>query len=396
MLATLWCAGTAWAEESAGGDGSTSVSTTSLPTNPEKLTPAQAVDAYLAVLLDETQTRIKRNYAAGQIMQLGKAASPAMVERYKRATAQERGYLAAVLGAMGSDPEAEKVLLADLKERGLGVHPNVILALGKMGSSEARPVLMEMLSQERQREDERVGLRLAIVQGLGGVADETSSGVLKEGLDDKDRLVRSACANGLAGLLVRLKAKTGPGTSPVEMTSAQRTAAIGAYEGVLKDVLEYCQEGKNEDARLILIDGLGTLREVKAVAVLGTVLEKGTPGLRSSAADALGLVLKQATTDLGLTPAETVERLDAEGMVDDLSEMVGDEDTAMSRAALRGLVTIGDARCVGPLIEELGKATGREHADRRRDMAKGLASLTGQNFGDNAEAWRNWWVSQPH
>jgi len=350
------------------------VAAAELPKNPEKLTPAEAVDAYLAVLMDEQQTNIKRNYAGARIVEMGKTALPVVVERYGSAGLEQRGYLASVLGAMTGSHEAQSVLLADLRENRLNVHPNVIRALGQIGAADARPLLVELLPRADQ------ALRLTVIQALADLADDSTAAdstadVLLKALDDKDRLVRSAAANGLVGLLIHQKEKiesaSGPEAKPVSTT--QHDADVKEYERVRTAVLDYCTEGKSEDARSILVGGLGQLGDPKTVDTLLTVFKRGTPALVAGAADALG-------------------RLKAESAVNDLSDALESENEVVSHAAIHALVTIGDQRCVPALIRQLDNGP----ITQRRDIVRGLQTLTQQSFGEAPEAWRQWWVSQRH
>ena len=98
ISAGLWCAALLACR---------SVTAASLPAKPEKLKPAQAVDAYLAVVEDDGQTAVKRNYAAAQIVKLGDKAVPRIMALYRCAPAGRRGRLADVLSGMTTpDPEA--------------------------------------------------------------------------------------------------------------------------------------------------------------------------------------------------------------------------------------------------------------------------------------------------
>jgi HEAT repeat protein len=385
--------GTGLAAQTTSASGAPTEPKTSLPKHPEAMKTADAVEAYVAVLLDETQTNIRRNYAGGEIVKLGKPAVPALLDRYKQARTDERGYLASLLGAIGRTDQAEEALVNDLKTNRLNVHPNVIKALGEMGSAQARPLLGELLAAVRGDGSDVSAKRLTILQALAGVADETSADALKQGLDDKDRMARAVCSNGLVALLQRMKAgldgkpsdlvRTGDKTVPTDSKSAAK-----AYAKVLDAVFDYCQWGKNDDARVVLASGLGQLGDEHAEDTLLKLLKKGTPAcLRSTAADSLG-------------------KLKSRPAVDRLSDMLADDDPAVGLSALRALVAINDRRCVPAFIGELGNtetvradvsATDRSRiVDRRRDLARGLATLTGQSFGENAQAWKRWWASQEH
>ena len=338
-----------------------------LPKQPEKLTTSQAVDAYMAVLLDEHQTNIRRNYAGAKIVELGKPAVPVILDRYKAAGRDERGYLASLLGAMGKSDEAEAVLLADLKDHKLAVHANVIKALGEMNSSKALPVLIKLLPGADGNAAEP-GLRLTMLHAIADSGDETAAAVLMDGLDDRDRLVRSTCGNGLVGVL-----KRGQETMKKAEVRTDRDSAKEAYDKVLNDVTDYCKDGKCEDSRLILISGLGELNDLRAAKDLLDVLDNGSTVLRTAAAETLGKLR-----------AQSAERR--------LTDMLKDKDAVLRTAAVKALAMIGDRRCVPGLMEYLKTAPIGE----RKEIVKSLRTLTGQGFGESWEAWQTWWTSQEH
>ncbi len=324
-----------------------------LPTNPEKLKPTEAVDAYLAVVQDAQQTSIKRNYAAARIVEIGEPALPRIVELYGKASTEQRGYLASIMGAMDKTDRTETVLLKDLKKNGLKAHPNVIKALGDIGSEKARPVLLGLLR------DAPKDVRPRLLYTLGKVADESVAETLFEGLDAPDRFARLACANGILTLLTKDKQK---------VDSAK---AAKAYRSLLDKVLKYCERGDKADVRMVLIRGVARLNESDAVDTLLRVLDDGAPALQVTAANALGT-------------------LKARAAVDELTDALFEENASLQRAALSALVTIGDRQCVPILIDFLET----RDAARRKETVKALQALTAQKFGDNPEAWKRWWGSQ--
>jgi len=59
--------------------------------------------------------------------------------------------------------------------------------------------------------------------------------------------------------------------------------------------------------------------------------------------------------------------------------------------AAEHLISIGDKRCVEPLIAALKDS--KSSAELRRRAGQALGAITGQNYGDNAGNWEGWWAS---
>jgi len=325
-----------------------------LPARPEKLTPAQAVDAYLAVVEDEQQTRVKRSYAAAQIVKLGESALPRIQELYRRADVERRGCLAEILSGMGKvGRTATDMLLDDLKRSRLKTHPNVIRAMGDLQIRDAVPLLLELLSAASDQ------TRSMTLYALSQLADERASDALSGALDAPDRVVRAVAANGVIGLLVKLKAKT------------PEPEGQDAYHTLLKKVLRYIESGNQSDVKRILAAGMGRVKEPESGRILRRNLRYGSPELQLACARALG--------ELGDREA-----------VRELTETLSSDDLALRRAALEALASIGDLDCVPVLIDRLETSEAKE----RRDLVKALNRLTGQVFGDNPQQWRQWWESR--
>lgn len=71
-----------------------------------------------------------------------------------------------------------------------------------------------------------------------------------------------------------------------------------------------------------------------------------------------------------------------------LIQRLTDEAWPVRAAAIAGLAERKSDEAIGPLILRLGEEEGR----LRDDCAKALETITGQTFGDNVQAWRDWWV----
>lgn len=333
----LWAAGSGGAAE--------------LPKDPDKLTPAQAVDAYLAVAEDEQQTRVRRNYAVMRMAELGQGGLTRIKQLYAGAKAERRGILADVVGAMKNPGTgAVQMLLEDLKGSGLEVHPNVIRALADLEVAEASPVLLALLPRVSDE------TRPVLLHTLGRLADERAADVLLAAFDSEDRLVRTISADGAIRLLVRLRSK------------AHSSKPDGGYAALRKKALEYADHGEREDVRRILVSGFARVNDPEAAPLLRRLLRTGPPSLRTAAAETLGK-LKDTRSVSGLTEA-----------------LYGD-DPVLRRKALGALAAIGDVSCVPVLIDRLEVSSPKE----RRDVVRALQRLTRQAFGDNPAQWRLWW-----
>ena len=325
-----------------------------LPRKPEALKPAEAVDAYLAVVEDKDQTPLRRNYAAAQIVKLGDDAVDRILERYRDGSHERRGYLAEMLARM-KNPSAPAVetLHEDLKKNRLSVHPNVVRALGDLECTASAGLLLELLPRA---DDE---MRPTVLRALGRLADERAVDVLLTGLDSPDRAVSAVSADGVIRVLLKLKA-------------AKEAKGSGSpYRQTLTKTLEYIEHGKCDKVRRVLVDGMGRAGDRRAADVLRRVLRVESEPLQVAAARSLG----------------QLKDLQA---VDGLADTLFTEKTSLKRASLDALAAIGDDRCVPVLIDRLDVAGARE----RRDIVKTLQQVTRQRFGDNPVQWRQWWQAR--
>ena len=322
-----------------------------LPKDPDKLTPAGKVDAFLAVLEDGRQTTIKRRYAAGQIMKLNREALPRILELYPKAGRIRRGHLAELLGVIGrEDEKVEALLLEDLKKRGLNVHPNVVKALGEIGSTKAVPELLALYPRTSSK------LRGSFTCALAQIADVRTGNLLCDGLDDEDRLVRNTCADGLSRSLLELKKK------------ATARSTDDKYKPLRDKVIKYIESGRHENTRLVLIGGMGRVNDPQALGPLRRLARVDSTSVRVAAVRALG----------------TMKATDA---VDDLIQVLYVKEDVLRSATVSSLAAIGSTRCVPALIEQLGTVKARQ----RREIVRALRQLTGQRFGDNPDQWTHWW-----
>jgi len=321
-----------------------------LPKDAEKLPPGKAVDAYLAVMEDDTQTNARRNYAEMMIVRMGDPAVGRIIELYGHAGAERRGRLAKILAQIPK-PSASTVavLLDDLKKSGPGVDPYVVLALADLKAAQASSLMLEILPRAPD------GLRFVLLNALGRLADEKAADALFEGLDSKDRLVRTVSADGLIRLLTDLRAK------PIE-------GGKDSYHPLMKRVADYIENGSSSESRRILVAELGRVGDPDASGILRQVARTCSGEIQIAAVGSLA----------------TLKCADAVG---DLVRLLRSKDPILRHRTLEALASIGKMSCVPDLVDMLEGSEPQE----RREVVEALRRLTNQPFGDNPAQWRLWW-----
>jgi len=90
------------------------------------------------------------------------------------------------------------------------------------------------------------------------------------------------------------------------------------------------------------------------------------------------------------TRAAAIDEAVAAGQeaVEPAIQLLHDRSEAVRWSAIRILSEIGDTRAIGPLVGLL------ERRDSSADAAAALRALTGQDFGEDASAWRQWAASE--
>jgi HEAT repeat protein len=97
--------------------------------------------------------------------------------------------------------------------------------------------------------------------------------------------------------------------------------------------------------------------------------------VRSSAAHALGSI-----------------EPDASQAVPALIQALGDESEYVRAAAADALGEFGSQASDG--VPALIEALGDEHGGTRSSAARALQDITGQDFGEDADRWHQWWEQQ--
>lgn len=107
-------------------------------------------------------------------------------------------------------------------------------------------------------------------------------------------------------------------------------------------------------------------------------------------APALAAALTDGDARLRPTAARVLGDLGDPAAIGALVEVLADGDDEVRWQAAWSLGRVGDSAAIEPLIDALDD----RHPDVRWFAVWSLNALTGQSFGDDAQAWRAWWDAQ--
>lgn len=160
---------------------------------------------------------------------------------------------------------------------------------------------------------------------------------------------------------------------PEPSVRQEAALALGFFKGK-KGVLSLISMLTSEEdpaVKIAVVEALGQLKNRKATAQLAETLWDPAVEVRLAASKALGQM-----GDPGATLA--------------LTERLKDSSAAVRRTAAASMTRIGDHRAIRPLIGCL-----KDEDDKVRSVAlEGLRALTLEDFGQNQEAWIEWFKKE--
>jgi HEAT repeat protein len=229
--------------------------------------------------------------------------------------------------------------------------------------------------------DEDADVRQGAASALGQIGPEAAQAVpaLIEALGDQDEDVRERAASALgqigAEAVAALIEALGDEDADVRQGAALALGQIGAEAA--RAVPALIQALGDEDADVRRGAALG-------LAGIGPEAARAVPALIEALGDEDADVRQGAALALGQIGPEAAQAVPA------LIELLGDEELLVSSGAALALGDIGPeaAQAVPALIEALAGEYGRWAA------LAALKGITGQDFGEDAEAWQEWWESQ--
>jgi len=272
-----------------------------------------------------------------------------------------------------------QVFVQALMDESVRVREAAADALAEMGPQavDAVPALIQALRNEEEDSD----LRQAASDALGAIGSEAVP-VLVQALADEDERVRWAAARALEDMgpqaveaIPALIQALRDGDEDVSWAAASALGDIGPE--AIPVLIEALGE-RDTNVRRGAILALGWIGpEAKEAAPLIIQALEGEEDwlVRSSAARALGWI-----------------EPDASEAVPPLIQALGDESEYVRSAAADTLGEFGSqARDAVPALIQ---ALGDEYEGTRSSAGRALRDITGQDFGEDRDRWRQWWEQQ--
>ena len=303
------------------------------------------VEGMLAALEGEG-SRLEKLSVAQKLGRLDDSATGMLVEGYRSASKEARGYIARALPQHGGE-EVEGLVIEEV-QRGGGCPDGMIAAAGKLRVTKAVPALLAQYGEEE--DGKRHGV---ILSALSQIADARALGVLAEASVSEERLSRLTGVSGLQ----RLAGEAGEG----ELTEEDTLALYGCLMGLVNG------EETPHLTRLGAITAMGMTRDAK---------------LARQIAPLVGSIAR----DTQLRAIEALGRMRATEEAWRLVEALESSEASVRIAAIEGLEKMGEKSCAGELVvlmEDPDKLV------RKRALAA-VRKLTGQTLSGNPEHWRRW------
>ena len=306
-----------------------------------------------------------------------------LIAALKDADVRVRLAAARALGAL-NDPRAVEPLIAALKDGDDNVRLAAAGALGGLGDARALVPLIAALKDESQSVCKAAA---EAIEGMPPVVEP-----LAAALGDESSFVRECAARAL-----------GRSDDPraVEALSAALwqdrdtrwivAEALTCTSGGL-NLLLVALEDKDASVRAAAARALGTSSDSRAVEPLVAALRDGDERVRAAADEALrkldasgavqSLILDGQPVPLtpGTDDGDVVVRMDMESLAAQI-----DGDPAFRQAMADALARTSQ------IIENIMAELRNENAEVRQAAAQALTAITGQNFGEDCDAWQKWW-----
>jgi HEAT repeat protein len=297
------------------------------------------------------------------------------------------GFLADVaLSVIQRLPEVVKRLVVEVRRKSPTAR-GAVDVLGKIGSEQAVPALVEALGSED------MGLRLLAAKALGKIGSQDAIPDLRQALQDEHKAVRRAAASALGGIgaeeavesLVEVL-RDGSNDRRVRESAARALGQIGS-EKAISDLLEVLLRDKERYVRMSAARALGKVGSEKAVPELLQSLCGIDNGrwVRESAARALGEIgsekgvqaLREALRNrenggcVRESAAEALGKIGSEDAIPDLCQALQDKDRGVRRAAALALGGIRSEEAVDALAKALNDVGNGRHVRESAAWALG-------------------------
>ena len=248
--------------------------------------------------------------------------------------------------------------------------PAILKALARLWGP---PLLIIALGDK----DSDMRVREAAAEALGKIGPEEVPALIKA-LGDENSYVRSAAAGALG--------KTGPEAVPAlikalgDENSYVRSAAAEALGKIGPEAVPALIRALGDEDSSVRWRAAYTLGEI------GPEAKEAVLALIRALGDEDSSVRWRAARALGKIGPEAKEAVPA------LIEALGDKDEQVREAAAEALGKIGSE--AKEAVPALIKALGDKYKYVRTEVARALMVITGQDFGQDASRWQEWWEAQ--
>jgi HEAT repeat protein len=302
------------------------------------------------------------------------------------------------------------------------------LALGRIGSVRAVPVLARAMGQDFDKgrenaaqalvsihstqalpamfaylEHERRDIRFAAASVIAQIPDVASGPKLLKALQKPGSVAVGPAAYALGQLKVReasapLASLLADRASPERETMAQALGWLGAREHI--PLLLTTLRESDGDARYGAAWSLGVLQAEEAVEELQRAASGSNLKLANHAIEALGMIHSEkslaflvqkakASPELANGVMAAIAGIPGRAAAQALEKFAAHDDLRISRPALQALAQRKDASTVAALMQLMDSVV----PDNRKQVYLALGAVTGQKLA-SAQEWRNWYAQQ--
>jgi HEAT repeat protein len=215
--------------------------------------------------------------------------------------------------------------------------------------------------------------RVEAILTLEGHEDAEIVEVLLPKLKEPDSEIVRAVVRVFAGFKSKPPLEAMLAALKSDKTEAVRTGILRAFaEGKFGDVgpaVQACLADKSWDVRRRALQAILAAGKPESAAVIAPLCADPEPAVRCTALDGL--------TSLG-----------SDKVVAPAIASLGDPMWQVRKSAIAALTKVRSAESIDPMIRALEK----EEGVLVPEIAEGLACLTGQDLGSDAEKWKAWWA----
>ena len=269
------------------------------------------------------------------------------------------------------DVETIKLVIADLRDKDR--RETATKTLVKIGEPVVEPLLVSLKAEDKF--ETKLAIR-EILSQMGSPAVEALIAAFKtDGLIEVSRIAAEAlgkigdarAVEPLMGQILRAKglATFDPLIHEKAQFAVRALAKIGD-ERAIAPLIQILEDDRNHEIiRGSAIQALGDLKAAKAVGLLVSIFNQGSPNLGRQAAEALGKIggakivailiaaLKNPNVDIRVNAASGLKHAADPRGVDPLISALKDPFWLVRNEAIRSLGVLGDKRAVDPIIARL-------------------------------------------